>query len=82
MGALSGVVLDAKIWWIKQDGISVIKFEAAQLHFLSNILQPLPSLLLKLPIDYQIPSPAQGLETAEPGGPWHQTFAFGWLENL
>ena len=24
-------------WWIKQDGISVIKFEAAQLHFLSNI---------------------------------------------
>ena len=33
----AGVVLDVNIWWIKQDGISVIKFEAVQLHFLSNI---------------------------------------------
>ena len=34
----------ANIWRIVQDGISTIKFEAAQIHFLSS-----PMLLLKLP---------------------------------
>ena len=27
----------ANIWWIKQDGISAIKFEAAWVHFLSDV---------------------------------------------
>ena len=27
----------ANIWRIKRDGISAIKFEAAQIHFLSNV---------------------------------------------
>ena len=39
---------------IKRDGISVIKFEAARIHFLSNVfvaVAVVKSLLLKLPID-------------------------------
>ena len=40
----------ASIWRIKRDVISVIKFEAARIHILSDVFVAVAVLLLKLPI--------------------------------
>ena len=39
----------ASIWRIKRDGISAVKFEAAQFHFLSDVFVVVPLPLLKFP---------------------------------
>ena len=44
----------ANIWRIKRDGKSAIKFEAARIHFLSDVFVALPSLLLELSSDGKI----------------------------
>ena len=38
------------IWWIEQDGISAIKFEAARLHFLSDVFVAVAVVVAKAPI--------------------------------
>ena len=44
----------ANIWQTERDGISAIKFEAARIHFLSDVFVALPSLLFELPSDGKI----------------------------
>ena len=44
----------ANIWQTEPDGISAIKFEAARIHFLSDVFVALPSLLLEPPSDGKI----------------------------